>query len=105
MEARGVGAERRGEQLLRAPRHRPADARALPIPASLVGIVTGIGNRRGDVGDGPNRPLEAAGELGARLFDIRATDYELDTDRGGISNVTGVKRSTPRVPGLNVASV
>lgn len=48
---------------------------------SLVGIVTGIGNRRGDVRDDPNRPLEAAGELGARLFDIRVTDYQLDTDR------------------------
>jgi len=48
---------------------------------SLVGIVTGIGNRRGDVEQDPNRPLDAAHDLGRRLFEIRSTDYRLDTER------------------------
>jgi multimeric flavodoxin WrbA len=50
---------------------------------SLVGIVTGIGNRRGEVRDDPSAPLAAAHDLGRRLFEIRATDYQLDTDRPG----------------------
>lgn len=48
---------------------------------SMVGIVTGIGNRRGDVDQDPNLPLDAARDLGRRLFEIEATDYRLDTER------------------------
>jgi len=48
---------------------------------SLVGIVTGIGNRRGDVEQDPTQPVEAARELGSRLFDICSTDYRLDSER------------------------
>ncbi len=61
---------------------------------SLVGIVTGIGNRRGDVIHDPNRPLDAAHELGKRLFDIRVTDYQLVTDRPA-----GVWEEAPFYPG------
>jgi len=48
---------------------------------TFVGFVVGIGNRRGDVEQDPLRPLEAARDLGRHLFDIRSTDYKLDTDR------------------------
>jgi multimeric flavodoxin WrbA len=48
---------------------------------SMVGIVTGIGNRRGDVEQDPSLPLDSARELGRRLFEIKATDYRLDTER------------------------
>ncbi|MCP4328589.1 MAG: flavodoxin family protein [Alphaproteobacteria bacterium] len=47
----------------------------------FVGIVVGIGNSRSEVGDDPGDPLESARALGARLFDIRQTDYQLDTAR------------------------
>jgi len=47
----------------------------------LVGIVVGIGNSRSEVGDDPAAPRDSAQELGRRLFDIRQTDYQLDTDR------------------------
>jgi hypothetical protein len=47
----------------------------------LVGVVVGIGNSRREVQSDPARPLEAAAELGRRLFDIRVTDYRHDTDR------------------------
>jgi putative NADPH-quinone reductase len=50
---------------------------------SLVGVITGIGNRRGDVDNDPMHSIKAANELGAHLFDIRATDYKLVTDRSG----------------------
>jgi len=48
---------------------------------SLVGVVTGIGNKTGEVRDDPSRPLLAARELGRRLFDIEETDYKMDTVR------------------------
>jgi multimeric flavodoxin WrbA len=47
----------------------------------LVAVLTGIGNRRGEVRHDPAGPLEAAREAGRRLFDVRITDYRLDTDR------------------------
>ncbi len=47
----------------------------------LVGIVTGIGNKGGEVRDDPSRPLDAARDLGRRLFQVRVTDYKLDTER------------------------
>lgn len=50
---------------------------------SLVGIVTGIGNSRSEVRADPSAPLAAAHDLGGRLFEIQATDYQLDTDRPG----------------------
>jgi multimeric flavodoxin WrbA len=47
----------------------------------LVGVAVGIGNSRGEVQRDPARPLEQAAELGRRLFDIRVTDYRIDTVR------------------------
>lgn len=49
--------------------------------SQLVGIVQGIGNRRGDVERDPADPLARAGELGGRIFDLRYSDYRLDTAR------------------------
>lgn len=49
----------------------------------LVGIVTGIGNRRGEVRSDPAEPVVAARELGRRLFDARVTDYRIDSPRPG----------------------
>ena len=48
---------------------------------TLVGIVVGTGNTRGEVRDDPTEPLVWARELGQRLFLIRTTDYQLDSDR------------------------
>lgn len=47
----------------------------------LVGVVTGIGNRRGDVVADPNQPLNAAQNLARDLFSITSTDYTLETER------------------------
>lgn len=47
----------------------------------FVGVVVGIGNTRGELRKDPNEPLESARELGARMFQLRSTDYQLDTDR------------------------
>lgn len=47
----------------------------------LVGVAVGIGNSRGEVSQDPARPLEQAAELGRRLFDVRVTDYRIDTPR------------------------
>jgi sugar phosphate isomerase/epimerase len=49
----------------------------------LVGVVHGIGNRRGDVHDDPWQPLAAARELGRRLFEVHYSDYRIDTPRSG----------------------
>jgi multimeric flavodoxin WrbA len=47
----------------------------------LVGVVVGNGNSRGEIVRDPSDPLSCARDLGARLFDIRVTDYRLDTVR------------------------
>jgi multimeric flavodoxin WrbA len=49
----------------------------------FVGVVNGIGNKRGDVRLDPTRPLERARELGLRLEELRSTDYRLDVERPG----------------------
>jgi multimeric flavodoxin WrbA len=51
--------------------------------SSLVGVVTGIGNKRGDVIADPDHPLDRARTLGRRLFEVKSTDYRIDTDRAG----------------------
>ena len=48
---------------------------------TMVGIVVGIGNKRGEVQTDPNVPLDTAADLGRRLFDIEVSDYKLDTVR------------------------
>ena len=62
---------------------------------SLVGFVTGIGNRRGDVAIDPLDPIQEAYMLGQRLFHIEPTDYKLDTERS--SSVW--ENGTDRLPG------
>lgn len=47
----------------------------------FVGVVNGIGNRRGEVRFDPAEPIVAARTLGSRLFDIHHSDYRLDTQR------------------------
>lgn len=47
----------------------------------LVGVVVGIGNSRSEVAEDPTDPLASARLLGQRLFEIRTTDYQIDTDR------------------------
>jgi multimeric flavodoxin WrbA len=51
--------------------------------SELVGVVRGIGNKRGDVLLDPADPLGAARELGRTLLHRRSTDYRLDTERPG----------------------
>jgi multimeric flavodoxin WrbA len=51
--------------------------------SSLVGVVNGIGNKRGDVIADPDRPIDRARTLGRRLFELKSTDYRIDTDRPG----------------------
>jgi multimeric flavodoxin WrbA len=47
----------------------------------FVGVVNGIGNKRGEVARDPSGPLGAAHELGRRLFELTCTDYRIDTER------------------------
>ncbi|MFW0151849.1 flavodoxin family protein [Mycobacterium sp. smrl_JER01] len=47
----------------------------------LVGVVTGNANSRGEIVRDPSDPVSRAYDLGSRLFDIRVTDYRLDTER------------------------
>jgi multimeric flavodoxin WrbA len=49
----------------------------------LVGVVVGVGNKRGEVRADPADPLGAARQLGERLFAHRVTDYRLGTERPG----------------------
>jgi multimeric flavodoxin WrbA len=65
----------------------------------LVGVVVGNANSRGEIVRDPSDPVSCARDLGARLFDIRVTDYRLDTVR---SNRVwdGVDPSPISTPGL-----
>ncbi len=65
----------------------------------LVGVVVGNANSRGEIVRDRGDPLSCARDLGARLFDIRVTDYRLDTVR---SNRVwdGVQASPISTPGL-----
>ena len=49
--------------------------------SAFVGVVRGIGNRRGEVARDPTQPLQAAEALGRELFTRPYTDYRLDTSR------------------------
>ena len=51
------------------------------LKQGLVGVVVGVGNSRGEIVHDPADPVSCARDLGARLFDIRVTDYRLDTER------------------------
>jgi multimeric flavodoxin WrbA len=47
----------------------------------LAGVVVGNANSRGEIVRDPSDPLSSAQILGARLFEMRVTDYRLDTVR------------------------
>jgi len=47
----------------------------------FVGVVTGIGNTRGEVRFDPTDPLAASREFGANLFKAHHTDYNMDSER------------------------
>lgn len=49
--------------------------------SSLVGVVRGIGNKRGDVELDPSAPLQAARDLGRTLALSSSSDYRIDTER------------------------
>lgn len=49
----------------------------------FVGVVNGVGNRRGEVARDPADPLAAAARLGAELATLHHTDYRIDTPRPG----------------------
>ncbi|TFV56802.1 flavodoxin family protein [Mycobacterium sp. PS03-16] len=51
------------------------------LDQSLAGVVIGNGNSRGEIVHDPCDPVSAARDLGARLFDIRVTDYRLTSVR------------------------
>ena len=47
----------------------------------LVDVVVGNANSRGEIVRDPSDPVACARDLGGRLFNIRVTDYRLDTAR------------------------
>lgn len=47
----------------------------------FVGVVTGVGNKRGEVALDPADPLGAARQLGTSLFDVHYSDYRIDVER------------------------
>lgn len=51
------------------------------LEQNLAGVVVGNANSRGEIACDPSDPLGRARDLGARLFDIRVTDYRLTTVR------------------------
>jgi multimeric flavodoxin WrbA len=51
------------------------------LDQSLAGVIIGNANSRGEIVHDPRDPISAARDLGARLFDIRVTDYRLTTVR------------------------
>ncbi len=53
------------------------------LDQQFVGVVNGIGNRRGEIARDPSDPLAAATRLGAELGTLRHTDYRLRSERPG----------------------
>ena len=47
----------------------------------LVGVAVGRANSRGEITHDPSAPLDEAKRIGSQLYDIRVTDYRLDTER------------------------
>lgn len=47
----------------------------------FVDVVNGVGNKRGEVEFDPNDPLGAARRLGAAIFDLHHSDYNIDSVR------------------------
>ncbi|MEO0372241.1 MAG: flavodoxin family protein [Pseudomonadota bacterium] len=51
--------------------------------ATFAGVIHGHGNARGDVQCDPQNPKQAARAFGHGFFTRHATDYKIDTPRGG----------------------
>jgi multimeric flavodoxin WrbA len=51
--------------------------------SDFIGVVRGIGNRRGEVAHDPCGPLAEAEALGREFFSRAYTDYRIDTPRAG----------------------
>jgi len=51
--------------------------------SEFVGMVRGVGNRRGEVALDPGAPLVEAETLGRSFFRQKYTDYHIDTPRNG----------------------
>jgi len=49
----------------------------------FVGLVQGVGNRRGEIARDPSDPLAAAARLGADLATLHYSDHRLRTERPG----------------------
>jgi NAD(P)H-dependent FMN reductase len=47
----------------------------------FVGVVNGVGNTRGEVRFDPAGPVDAARRLGAQIFDLHYSDYDVDAVR------------------------
>lgn len=47
----------------------------------FIGVVTGIGNTRGEVRFDPAEPLAAAASLGGTIFSAHHSDYNMDSER------------------------
>jgi multimeric flavodoxin WrbA len=47
----------------------------------FVGVVNGVGNKRGEVRYDPEDPLAAARRLGERFFDVHYSDYSIYAER------------------------
>jgi multimeric flavodoxin WrbA len=62
----------------------------------FVGVVNGVGNRRGEVRLDPSDPIAAARVLGGQLFQVHHSDYRLDTERPNTvwENDTGTQGSS-----------
>lgn len=50
---------------------------------TFAGVVHGIGNARGEVARDPNDPIGQARRFGETFFSRHASDYQIDTPRGG----------------------
>lgn len=51
--------------------------------SDFVGVVRGIGNRRGEVVKDPCGAIEEAERMGKELFVRKCTDYRIDSERAG----------------------
>lgn len=51
--------------------------------SDFVGIVRGVGNRRGEVEKDPTGPIQEAEHLGKELFVRKTSDYRIDSERAG----------------------
>lgn len=51
--------------------------------SQFVGVVRGIGNSRSEVLRDPGDPIVAAEQLGREIFNLKYSDFRIDTERSG----------------------